>query len=80
MTKKIKKRSKLCKGVKTRSDNYVLYKKITNLNQFWKVINNNKSIFARHKMYPSAFFFSWNIKLVNEWIKYGYFWETKSLK
>ena len=80
MSEKIKKRSKLYKGVKTKSGNYVLYKKITNLNQFWKVINNNKSIFARHKMYPSAFFFSWNIKLMNEWIKYGYLWETKSLK
>ena len=60
-------------GDKTKSGNYTLLKKIECLNEFWNVINSEKSIFARHRMYPAAFFFSWNIKLINSWIKQGYF-------
>lgn len=59
-------------GEKTKTG-YVLVKKIESLDEFWQAIQTNKSIFARHKMYPSAFFYSWPIKLIKEWIDYGRF-------
>jgi len=63
----------LKKGSETNTG-FKLEEKIADLNSFWIAINSNKSIFARHKMYPTAFFFSWNIKLINTWINNGWFY------
>jgi hypothetical protein len=49
-------------------------KKIESLDEFWLVINSEKSIFARHRLYPSAFFLSWQIKLIKSWIDQGFFY------
>lgn len=53
---------------------FTLTREITTLDQFWRAINTEKSIFARHRMYPTAFFFSWNIKTIKEWIDAGRFY------
>lgn len=48
-------------GDTTDSGNFKLKTQITTLEQFWDVINKEESVFARHRMYPSAFFFSWQL-------------------
>jgi hypothetical protein len=68
---------KLVPGLVIKGDNFTLIKKIETLDEFWKVINTDKSFFARHRMYPTAFFFSWQIKNIAWWIKAGFFWTTK---
>lgn len=55
---------------------FKLTEKIETLDEFWKVVNEDKSIFARHRMYPSAFFMSWQIKLINEWLNRGWFFRA----
>ena len=67
----------LSKGYLVYPNNFILEKKIESLDEFWDVINNKKSIYARHRMYPTAFFFSWNIKLIKKWMDNGWFWTAK---
>ena len=68
------------KGYLVFSGNFILDYKITTLDQFWDAINSNKSIYARHRMYPTAFFFSWNIKLIKKWMDNGWFWTAKKFQ
>jgi DNA modification methylase len=49
-----------------------LVKKIEDLNEFWAVLKNTKSFYARHRMYPPPF--SWTLRTIDAWIKAGYFW------
>jgi hypothetical protein len=55
---------------------FKLLKKIDSLDEFWQVINSDISMFARHRMYPTAFFYSWQIKLIKEWIDKGWFFKA----
>lgn len=55
------------------SSGFVLEKKIESLDEFYTVMITEKSIYARHRMYPAAFFYSWPIKLIKEWIDAGRF-------
>ena len=55
---------------------FKLTKKIETLDEFWQIINTDKSIFARHRMYPTAFFKSWNILLIKKWIDAGWFFQA----
>lgn len=68
---------KLEENLLVASGNFKLVKKIETLDEFWKIINTEKSFFARHKMYPTAFFFSWTIKSISLWLSQGYFWTTE---
>ncbi len=58
---------------------FVLLKKVESLDEFWQVINTDKSIFARHKMYPTAFFFSWQMRLIKQWIDNGWIFQARKL-
>lgn len=72
-----KKSSTLFAGKIIDSGNFTLVKRIENIQEFWTVINTEKSLYAGHRMYPTAFFFSWPIKLINSWMVAGCFWTTK---
>ncbi len=67
----------LVAGLIVSGGNFKLKKKIETLDEFWEVINTEKSFFARHRMYPTAFFFSWQIKSINQWLSGGWFWVTE---
>lgn len=67
-------------GDTTKSGNFVFHKRIKDINQFWEVVNTDKSIYARCRMYPTAFFRKWKIKEINEWITKGWFWQMKKNK
>ena len=67
----------LVAGLIVSGSNFKLKKKIETLDEFWEVINTEKSFFARHRMYPTAFFFSWQIKSINQWLSGGWFWVTE---
>lgn len=54
--------------------NFKLVKRIDSLDEFMVVLKRDKSFYARHKVYPTAFFFSWHIALVYEWMNSGWFW------
>jgi len=71
---------KLQKGELTDSGNFKLTKKIESLDEFLSVLKNNKSIFARHRMYPTSFIYGWNIRLIERWINNGWFYNTEHIK
>ena len=53
-------------GEETKSG-YKLTKQIESLDELYTVLQTDKSLFARHRMYPTAFFFSWPIKTCMNW-------------
>lgn len=65
----------LAAGFTTKSG-FTLKKQVKTLDEFWEIINNDKSIFARHRMYPTAFFHSWQIRLIKQWIDNGWFFQA----
>lgn len=71
--------SDLKPGLITDSGNFELVKRINSLDEFWSVLKADKSIFARHRMYPCAFFESWQIRLVEQWINMGWFYTAKKI-
>lgn len=56
------------------SANFKLKKKMVSLDELWAALESERSIFARHRVYPSAFFLSWPIKLSHQWLARGWFW------
>lgn len=60
----------------TTKSGFRLNKKVESLDEFWQIINTDKSIFARHRMYPTAFFQSWTIKTVKKWLDAGWFFRA----
>lgn len=70
---------KLTEGATVKSGNFKLVKRIETLDEFWNVINSEKSFFARHRMYPTSFFFSWQIRLIKQWINNGWFWTSEHI-
>jgi len=59
------------------SKNFILKKQIESLDEFWQVINNDKSIFWRSRTNSSAFYFSWTIKTIKQSIDLGLFWSVE---
>ena len=59
---------------------FVLVKKIDTFEELYSYLESNKSIFARHRVYPCAFFLNWRIKACKNWIKNGYFYKIKKIK
>jgi hypothetical protein len=55
---------------------YFIGTQIASLNEFWITINRDSIIYARHRVYPTAFFFSWQIKLISHWIQRGWFFQV----
>ena len=66
--------SKWRTGMIIPSGNFKLGRKIETFEDLWHVLKTNKSLFVRHRMYPTAFFFSWGLKTTHEWISRGWFW------
>jgi len=60
-------------GMITESWNFILRKKIETLQEFWDALESEKSIFCRHRMYPTAFFYSWHLRQCHMWIWRGDF-------
>ena len=67
----------LSEGKVIKSGNFKLKRKITSMDDLFMILIRDESLFARHRMYPSAFFFSWNFKLVYLWVSWGCFWEVE---
>ena len=59
---------------------FMLVKKIKTFEEFYNYLKNNKSIFARHRVYPCAFFFNWQIRACKSWIIGGYFYTIERIK
>jgi len=60
--------------------NFRLTEKIESLDDLYKVLKTSSSVFARHRMYPSAFFLSWQIKECKSWLDQGYFWKAVKIE
>ena len=60
----------------TKSGNHIIKEQINSLDEFWDYISHSEIIYARHKVYPSAFFFSWPIKQIKLWIDNKYFFKV----
>lgn len=61
------------------SKNFIATSRINSLDTFYNTLLSTKSIYARHRIYPTAFFFSWPIKTVKMWLDYGWFWKIQRL-
>lgn len=71
--------SDLKPGLITDSGNFELVKRIESLDELYFVLSEKQSIFARHRMYPTAFIFSWQMRLCFIWMGRGWFWTTKKI-
>ena len=60
--------------------NFKLKKPIKDLETFYRLMKKEKSIFMRHRMYPSAFIQNWQIRLIGTWVDMGWVWETTIIK
>ena len=60
--------------------NFRLVKKIDTFEELYSYLEANKSIFARHRVYPCAFFFNWRIRACKSWIIGGYFYTIERIK
>lgn len=60
------------------SKNFVLKKQIISLDEFWEVLQKEKSLHWR-KVLPTAFFFSWTIKTIKTGIDHGMFWSIEKI-
>lgn len=59
------------------SKNFVLDEQINTINQLLIVLENDKSLFWRHRVHPTAFFLSWPLRLIMLTIDGGHFWSIK---
>ena len=66
-------------GMITNYGNHIIKEQINSLDEFWDYISHSEIIYARHKVYPSAFFFSWQIKLIKSWIDSKYFFKVEKI-
>ena len=62
------------------SANFVLDKKITSLDGLAKILNNQKSIYYKHRTYPTSFIRNWQIHHIMIIIKRGLLWTIKPKK
>jgi len=69
----------LAEGKITKSGNFKLKKKITSIDELLMILKRDKSIFARHRLYPSAFYLSWHLRMIDSWINMGFFWEIERI-
>ena len=63
----------------TKCGNHIIKEQINSLDEFWDYISHSTIIYARHKVYPSAFFFSWQIKQIKLWIDKKYFFKVEKI-
>lgn len=61
-------------GMVTKSGNFILKKRITSLDEFWAAANSHSVMFARHRVFPTAFLIGFTVKTVSEYVKNGWFW------
>ena len=66
-------------GSITKNGNHIIKEQINSLDEFWDYISHSEIIYARHKVYPSAFFFSWQIKQIKLWIDNKYFFKVEKI-
>ena len=66
-------------GMITNYGNHIIKEQINSLDEFWDYISHSEIIYARHKVYPSAFFFSWQIKQIKLWIDNKYFFKVEKI-
>lgn len=63
----------------TTGSGYKLIREIKSLDEFWNIINSEKSIYARNQMRPTAFFYNWSIRLIKIWMIRGWFFQTEKI-
>ena len=66
-------------GMITNYGNHIIKEQINSLDEFQDYISHSEIIYARHKVYPSAFFFSWQIKQIKLWIDNKYFFKVEKI-
>ena len=61
------------------SKNFAVKKQIKSLDEFWEVLNSDKSIYWRHRIFPTAFFMSWTIRTIKTAIDLKLFWSIEKI-
>ena len=59
--------------------NFELVEEIKNINDFVFELDNKPSIFWRHKVMPTSFFYSWPLREIRTNIDRSLFWKVKRI-
>jgi hypothetical protein len=59
--------------------NFILVEKIDSIMDLIDYLNNEKSIFWRHRVHPTAFFMSWHLRLILNTLNGGHFFKIKKI-
>jgi hypothetical protein len=59
------------------SKNFILDEQINSITDLLLVLQNEKSLFWRHRVHPTAFFLSWPLRLITQTLEGGHFWSIK---
>lgn len=66
-------------GLVLPSGNFQLTVPVTSLDRLMELINTKRSIFIRHKMWPTSWVLSQHLREVDKLIKQGLIWESVKL-
>ena len=62
------------------SENFVLDRKIKSLEQLSVILKTHHTIFWNFKVFPTAFFLSWQFRTADSGVKKGLFWTVTRIK
>lgn len=59
------------------SKNYIFEKKIESMDELYKILKTEKSIFWRHRPFPTAVIMQQKMIVIEIGLQYGVFWKIK---
>lgn len=64
------------------SKNFEIKKRIKTLDELYRVLNEEKSLYVCNwkRISPTAFLLSWQFKLITKWLYSGQFYTIKKIK
>jgi hypothetical protein len=66
----------MTKTFKTKTGIKVKEESVKSLDELYTILNTQKSIYSRHRVFASSFFLNWSIRQCSNWIKSGWFKEV----
>ena len=61
------------------SKNFVLDEQIKTIDDLIFILENDKSLFWRHRVHPTSFFLGWPLRLIIQTIQGGHFWSITKI-
>ena len=61
------------------SKNFVLDEQVKTIDDLIFILENDKSLFWRHRVHPTSFFLGWPLRLIIQTIQGGHFWSITKI-